>query len=275
MVGSGGWQGAAEGGDTLSISVMTKVWDLYPGNGGSELLALLALADWSDDDGRCFPSMGKIALKTRLSRSQAQRVIHGLIDSGYLVVTENVNGGKPGASRRYRVVLSNMTGRADATPTGSAGATGSAHATGRTDAQDGSHPCAETGRADATLTVIEPSVTVKRSRTRQKATELTFTDWLAELNAKGDKAISKWQPIWDYADSIELDRMLVDLAWLVFRDRYSSNPNYSAKKQKDWRTTFKNNVANNWLGLWYIKEGEYKLTTAGQQASREFPEVSS
>lgn len=131
---------------------MSAVWEKYPGNGGSELLALLALADWSDDHGRCFPSVDSIAKKTRLSRSQAQRVVHDLIDRGYLVVTNNATGGAPGTTRRYRIVLGKLTGRT--------GATGSAHATGRTHAQEGSHPCGETGSAHATQTVIEPPLTV-------------------------------------------------------------------------------------------------------------------
>lgn len=130
---------------------MTRVWDGYIGSGGSELLALLALADWSDDEGRCFPSIERIGVKTRLSRSQAQRVIHGLIERGYLVVTGNETGGKPGSSRRYRIVLSKLTGSAGATPTGRTGATGSANA------QEGPHPCAERGSAGATLTVIDTS----------------------------------------------------------------------------------------------------------------------
>lgn len=273
MAGTGDRKSNGPGGAVVSISVLTKVWEQYPGNGGSELLALLALADWSDDDGRCFPSMEKIALKTRLSRSQAQRVIHGLIDSGYLAVTENVNGGRPGASRRYRIVLSKMTGRADATPTGSTGATGSAHATGRTHAQEGSHPCAETGRADATLTVIEPSITVKSARPHRKAGELTFIEWTTQLKASSEKAISTWQPIWDYADSVGIGHALIDLAWLKFRDRYTSDPNYSGKKQKDWRAVFKSAVSGNWFKLWFLSDDGYQLTTVGQQATREFQEV--
>ncbi|MDP2432769.1 MAG: helix-turn-helix domain-containing protein, partial [Pseudomonadota bacterium] len=143
----------------MSIRMMTHVWDGYPG-GGSELLALLALADWGDDAGRCWPSMQAIAEKTRLSRSQAQRVVHGLIDAGFVVVTGNETGGKPGTTRQYQIRLDRLRGSAHATPTGRMDATGSADATGRTHAQEGPHPCGETGRTHATLTVIEPSVTV-------------------------------------------------------------------------------------------------------------------
>jgi tRNA G26 N,N-dimethylase Trm1 len=71
----------------MSVRVLARVWDGYPG-GGSELLTLLALADWSDDDGHCFPSIQKIAEKVRLKERQAQRVVHSLIADGFVLVTE-------------------------------------------------------------------------------------------------------------------------------------------------------------------------------------------
>lgn len=135
----------------MSVRVLSMVWDNYPG-GGSELLALLALADWSDDEGRCYPSVSAIADKTRLSRSQAQRVVHNLIGTGFVSVEGNENGGRPGSTRRYRINLQQM--RAER---GRTHATGSVHATGRTDAVEGSHGCAERGRTHATQTVSEPS----------------------------------------------------------------------------------------------------------------------
>lgn len=137
----------------MSIRVMSLIWDAYPGGGGSELLALLALADWSDDEGRCWPAVAAIAEKARLSRSQAQRVVHGLIGSGFVLVEGNEYGGKPGATRQYRINLKAMTGRT--------GATGSVRATGSADAQEGSHGCAKRGRTGATQTISEPSVHVK------------------------------------------------------------------------------------------------------------------
>lgn len=137
----------------MSIRVMTLVWDGYPGN-GSGLLALLALADWADDCGNCWPSIASISKRVRLSRSQAQRVVHSLIEEGIVVLTGNIMGGAPGATRQYRINLEALRGSTDAT--------GSANATGRTDALDGSHGCGETGSTHATQTVnrtvIEPSV---------------------------------------------------------------------------------------------------------------------
>lgn len=144
---------------------MSAVWDTYPG-GGSDLLALLALADWSDDQGRCFPGISAIAAKTRLSRSQAQRVVHRLIDEGVVSVTGNHNGGVPGATRRYQIKLEKLTGSVNANPTGRTGARGSTHA------QKGSHPCGETGSAHATQTVIESSLTVSTVARQSQTTKL-------------------------------------------------------------------------------------------------------
>ena len=155
----------------MSVRVISAVWDGFPGAGGSELLVMLALADWSDDEGRCWPSMDAIARKARLSRSQAQRIAHRLIKVGFLQVTGNDAGGAPGMTRRYQINLRALTGRTHAT--------GSADATGRTDAQDGSHPCGETGRTDATQTVSEPSVN-RQIETRARKPRMPV-DWISKL----------------------------------------------------------------------------------------------
>ncbi len=128
----------------MSVIVLARVWSGCP-EGGSELLALLALADWSDDQGRCYPSMCSIAKKTRLSESQARRVVHVLIERGFLSVTGNPYGGAPGSTRQYKINLDKLTA--------SVCARGGADATPSTGARDGSHPCAETPSAHASLTV--------------------------------------------------------------------------------------------------------------------------
>lgn len=132
----------------MSVRVNTAVWGSFKG-GGSELLTMLALADWSDDDGLSWPSMATLAAKVRLSRSQTQRVVHKLIDQGYVAVEGNEHGGRPGATRRYRIALEQL--RAEG------GETSRAHATGRSEDKDGSRGCAATGRANATQHVNEPS----------------------------------------------------------------------------------------------------------------------
>lgn len=135
----------------MAISAMRIVWEHFT-RGGSEMLVALALADWCDDDGRSlFPSMAAISKKCRISRSQAQRIMHRFIHEGLLEVVANGAGGKPGETPHYWLHLDRLTG--------SAYATGSTAATGSTDARDGLHGCHGRGRTGATQSTIYPSLT--------------------------------------------------------------------------------------------------------------------
>lgn len=156
----------------MSVAAITAVWSAEQLS-GSALLVALALADWADDSGRCYPSTSSVARKARLSRSQAQRVLKSLEDAGVVTVEANAAGGRPGQTKRLRLRIDRLTkpsktGSADATPTDSTSATGSADATGSAGAADGSHGRAETGSTDATQTVIDPSLTVKGKAERVK-----------------------------------------------------------------------------------------------------------
>lgn len=120
----------------MSIRVMTSVWDHFPGAGG-ELLAMLAMADWANDEGLCYPSISTAAARMRLSESQARRIIHRLIGDGWLEVVGNEAGGAPKSSRRYLLNLGRLTPGASAR--------GGTDARGRTAARDPLHGRAKTG----------------------------------------------------------------------------------------------------------------------------------
>lgn len=55
----------------MSIRVMTAVWD-SPCEDPSTLLLLLALADWANDQGECWPSVANLATKARMSVRNCQ-----------------------------------------------------------------------------------------------------------------------------------------------------------------------------------------------------------
>jgi hypothetical protein len=216
--------------------------------------------------------MATIAGKTRLSRSQAQRIVHGLIDAGYVSVTGNETGGKPGTTRQYQINLNALTGSADATPTGRTHATGSVDATGRTHAQEGPHPCAETGRTHATQTVKDPSLTTKGPEQapappkgiREKS-GTTLKAFLESCKESGEKPFAEDDTIFDYAEKVGIDSEMMAVAWSEFKARLLP----TTKRQKDWRAHFRNAVRRNWYSLWFLKEGEAaRWTTAGEQARR-------
>lgn len=75
--------------------------------GGSNLLILLAMADFADDNGgSVYPSMKTLAKKARMSQDQARRVVHKLIADGHIELVQK--GGWDGGRNRsneYRLVI--------------------------------------------------------------------------------------------------------------------------------------------------------------------------
>jgi hypothetical protein len=83
------------GGKAMSIRVMSSVWEdsKQKGNG---LLLMLALADFADDQGKCYPSVDRLAFKTRMSRRNVQNLSRQLVEDGEISITENA--GKNGCN---------------------------------------------------------------------------------------------------------------------------------------------------------------------------------
>ena len=100
----------------MSIKVMSLVWDGFPAS-GSELLVMLALADWCNDEGGSLhPSMRAVAEKVRVSEKQARRIVHGLEEAGYIKVVGNATGGAPGTTKQYQLNVAKLRALADRKP---------------------------------------------------------------------------------------------------------------------------------------------------------------
>lgn len=84
----------------MSIKVMTHVWE-NSRHEGTELLAELSLADWSNDDGVCWPKLPRIAKRVRVKERQATNIIHKLEAVGTLFVQR----GKGRISSRYLLTM--------------------------------------------------------------------------------------------------------------------------------------------------------------------------
>ena len=85
----------------MSIRVMTSVWDDLRTQAHSELLVLLALADWANDDGYCWPTICALASKARLSERAVQQILGRLTATGRI---RRFQGGGRGRANRYQVV---------------------------------------------------------------------------------------------------------------------------------------------------------------------------
>jgi hypothetical protein len=110
---------------------------------------------------------------------------------------------------------------------------------------------------------------------KAKAKGKTFSAWIAEIRASGEKAISEYASVWEYAETVCLPTEWVELAWLCFRRRYQTDEKAKRKRYTDWRRVFLRAVKENWMGLWVWSDRDqsYRLTTVGTQADREMREV--
>jgi hypothetical protein len=95
----------------MSVRTMAKVWELST-NRGNDLLMLLAIADFADDDGNAYPAVQTLADKCRMKSRNANVILAALRASGELEVRQNEG---PHGTNRYRIVLpafplQNLTG---------------------------------------------------------------------------------------------------------------------------------------------------------------------
>ena len=86
----------------MSIRVMSQVWEHSHATGG-QLLVLLAIADFSNDDGEAWPSVPTLAKKARISERHTQRVVKQLKAMGELVVDSKASG--QWGTNIYRIAL--------------------------------------------------------------------------------------------------------------------------------------------------------------------------
>lgn len=84
----------------MSIRVMSRVWDHSQAE-GNRLLVLLALADFADDEGYCWPKVEPLAHKARIGVRTVQSALADLEALGEL---ERSGRGGRGRSCTFRVV---------------------------------------------------------------------------------------------------------------------------------------------------------------------------
>lgn len=88
----------------MSVRTMAKVWESSQ-HAGSDLLMLLAIADFSDDEGNAYPAVSTLAGKCRMKVRNCQYLLRNLEKSGELSILQNAG---PHGSNLYRVNLSSL-----------------------------------------------------------------------------------------------------------------------------------------------------------------------
>lgn len=90
----------------MSVQTMAAVWR-GSRHGGSALLMMLAIADFSDDKGVAYPSVGTLAEKTRMKPRNAHYLLSELQASGELIIRV---GAGPRGTNLYRIALDRLQG---------------------------------------------------------------------------------------------------------------------------------------------------------------------
>jgi hypothetical protein len=75
----------------MSIRLMTYIWDSGPEN-QSERFVLLALADFANDEGICWPSIPTVANRTCLHARSVRRIIRRLEAAGWISIEPRDSG---------------------------------------------------------------------------------------------------------------------------------------------------------------------------------------
>lgn len=103
------------------------------------------------------------------------------------------------------------------------------------------------------------------SKNSKSGKSVQFSEWLASLKAKGEKAVSDHKPLWDFCEKVGIPADWVEIAWSRFVDRYQNDEKARRKRYTDWRRVFVRAVEENWFGLWFwsAKDGAFSLTTVG------------
>lgn len=249
----------------MSVRMLARVWDCSR-HAGNDLLMLLAIADFADDDGRAYPSVARLAEKCRMTSRNANKVIAELRKGGELDIRQNEG---PKGTNLYRIVLGSRQPLSERTPPVETDTLSE-----RTDTPVEMDPKPLSERTD------EPSVnrqqpsesgragarpTFRPAADKPKKQPITFDAFAERKKATREKLITDDDPIFDWAEGAGIPADWLALAWTEFANRYRGN----AKRYADWPSTFRNAVRGNWYELWRVGgDGALVLTTKGELARR-------
>lgn len=92
----------------MSVRCITQVFD-KSAHAGTDLLMLIVLADYSDDEGNSYPAVASLARKCRMKQRNANYILKALQESGELRVLKNEG---PRGTNRYRIMLASLGAKA-------------------------------------------------------------------------------------------------------------------------------------------------------------------
>lgn len=100
-----------------------------------------------------------------------------------------------------------------------------------------------------------------------KASAISLKAFLDRCRVEGRKPIPADHPIRDYCQDAGITDEMLQVAWLMFKDRHTAGER--VKRYKDWPRVFQNSVESRWYGLWIVNaEGAAEWSSTGLQQRR-------
>jgi hypothetical protein len=199
---------------------MARVW-ADSKHAGTDLLMLLAIADFADDDGNAYPSVGTLAIKCRTTSRHVNRILASLRTSGELEIRMNEG---PRGTNRYRISFMGMTPASPLTnrsPLTPASPTPDVHVP-----------------KPLTPTSDEPSLNHQRTGGTTRAARSPAAD-------RGSRLSADWTLPDDWRAWAERERpdLEPDQVAQRFQDHWAATPGAKGRKS-DWFATWRNWVRN-------------------------------
>jgi len=104
----------------VSVRTMARVWESSK-HSGANLLLLLPIADFTDDNGRAYPSISTLASKCRTKPRYTMKLLDSLAESGELQVLKGQGPmGRGGRTNLYRIMFESISSKCGAVVDGNA-----------------------------------------------------------------------------------------------------------------------------------------------------------
>ena len=126
----------------------------------------------------------------------------------------------------------------------------------------------EKSRVDisSSLRSEDSAAKTQRASSRPKREEVTLAKFLETCKAAGVKPVPDNHPIRAWCEDARIPGDMVQIAWVVFREKYLGDEKLKNKRYKDWASHFATSVKDRWYGLWFVGEdGAPQWTATGLQ----------
>jgi hypothetical protein len=126
------------------------------------------------------------------------------------------------------------------------------------------------GSSSSSSSTTSPSLRSGEGAPEPKASKAaTLKTYLELCRKEGCKPIPPEHPVRAYCADAGIGDEMLQVAWLVFKDRYTSDEKAKAKRYKDWPRVFQNSVQSRWYGLWIVNaDGAAEWSNTGLQQKR-------